>query len=244
MPERHRGPHQQDAKCFGEAQLGRLKTAADELAWLLSRGYSMGASNELVGDHHQLTSRQRLAIARVVCEEEQVEERQAKQVPLSLLKEKTVVIDGFNLLITIETALGGGAIFNCMDGCCRDLSAVYGSYKIVAETREAITLIGRTLEKGSPRKVVWLFDRPVSNSGRVAEAVREAGEEHNWPFEAETTDSTDALLSRSSDIVISCDSAILERAQNWCNLACETITQQIPGAWMIDLTGRLQSAKE
>lgn len=236
MPERHRGPHPQDTKCFGEEQLGRLKTAAGELAWLLSRGYSMGASNELVGDHHQLTSRQRLAIARVVCEEEQVEERQARQVAVSDLKEKVVVIDGFNLLITIETALGGGAIFNCMDGCCRDLSAVYGSYRIVAETRQAITLIGRTLEQSLPQKVVWLFDRPVSNSGRVAEAVREAGKEHNWPFEAETTDSTDALLSQSSDIVISCDSAILERAQSWCNLACIVISRQIPGAWTVDLT--------
>ncbi|WP_345976350.1 DUF434 domain-containing protein [Sulfurimonas sp. HSL3-7] len=244
MPERHRGPHPQDAKCFGEVQLARLKTAAGELAWLLSRGYSMGASNELVGDHHQLTSRQRLAIARVVCAEEQVEERQAKQVPLSLLKEKTVIIDGFNLLITIETALGGGAIFNCLDGCCRDLSAVYGSYKIVAETRQAITLIGRTLEQSSPQKVVWLFDRPVSNSGRVAEVVRELGEEHNWPFEAETTDSTDALLSRSSDVVISCDSAILEQAKSWCNLACETITRQIPEAWTIDLTGKQHRGPE
>ncbi len=235
MPERHRGPHPQDAKCFGEEQLGRLKTAASELAWLLSRGYAMGASCELVGDHHQLTSRQRLAIARFVCAEEQIEKRQAKQVPLSLLKEKTVVIDGFNLLITIETALGGGAIFNCLDGCCRDLSAVYGAYKIVAETRQAIELIGRTLEQALPQKVVWLFDRPVSNSGRVAEAVREAGREHNWPFEAETTDSTDALLNQSRDIVISCDSAILERAEKWCNLACATITQQIPDAWIIDL---------
>jgi hypothetical protein len=236
MPERHRGPHPQDTKCFSEEQLGRLKTAAGELAWLLSRGYSMGASNELVGDHHQLTSRQRLAIARVVCEEEQVEERQAKQVVVSDLKDKVVVIDGFNLLITIETALGGGAIFNCLDGCCRDLSAVYGSYKIVEETRQAITLIGRTLEQSLPQKVVWLFDRPVSNSGRIAEMVREAGKEHNWPFEAETTDSTDALLSQSSDIVISCDSAILERAQSWCNLACIVISRQIPGAWTVDLT--------
>ena len=244
MPERHRGPHPQDAKCFGKEQLERLKTAADELAWLLSRGYSMGASNELVGDHHQLTSRQRLAIARVVCAKEEVEERQAKQVPLSLLKEKTVIIDGFNLLITIETALGGGAIFNCMDGCCRDLSAVYGSYKIMAETRQALTLIGRTLERSSPQKVVWLFDRPVSNSGRIAEMVREVGKEHNWPFEAETSDSTDALLSRSSAIVISCDSAILERAKSWCNLACETITQQIPGVWTIDLTDRLQRDRD
>lgn len=235
MPERHRGANPQDTKCFAEEQLGRLKTAVVELSWLLSRGYAMGASCDLVGDHHQLTSRQRLAIARVVCAEEQTIKRQAKRLPLTALKEKTLVIDGFNLLITIETALGGGVIFSCADGCCRDLSSVYGSYKIVAETREAIELIGKTLEQVSPQKVLWLFDRPVSNSGRVAGLVREIAAEYNWSFEAELTDRTDSLLSRSSHVVVSCDSAILERAGSWCNLACETIREQIPDAWFVEL---------
>ena len=236
MPERHRGANPQDAKCFAAEQLGRLRTAVSELSWLLSRGYAMGASCDLVGDRYQLTSRQRMAIARVVCADEQIVQRQEKRLPLAALKEQTLVIDGFNLLITIETALGGGVIFKGSDGCCRDLSAVYGSYKIVAETRSAIELIGKTLEQVSPEKVLWLFDRPVSNSGRVAGLVRDIAEERNWPFEAELTDQTDSLISKSEQIVVSCDSAILEGTRNWCNLACETIAQQIPDAWTVDLT--------
>lgn len=238
MPERHRGASPQDAKYFAAAQLGILRTAVVELSWLLSRGYTMGASCDLVGDRYQLTSRQRLAIARVSCTEEQVTKRQASCLPPAALKGQTLLIDGFNLLITIETALGGGAIFSCADGCCRDLSSVYGSYKIVAETGPAIEQIGRTLEKASPKKAIWLFDRPVSNSARVAKTVRDIAAEHHWPFEAELTDSTDSLLSNSSHTVITCDSAILERSGSWCNLACETIAQQIPGAWIVDLTAR------
>ena len=84
--------------------------------------------------------------------------------------------------------------------------------------------------------MIWLFDRPVSNSGRAAGLVRKVAQEHNWPFEAELTDGTDALLSKSPHIVITCDSAILEKAEGWCNLAGETISQQIPEAWTIDLT--------
>jgi hypothetical protein len=236
MSERHRGANPQDAGCFAEEQLGKLKTAVVELSWLLSHGYAMNASCTLVGDRYQLTTRQREALARVVCSEEQIVLRQEKRLPLTALKDKTLVIDGFNLLITIETALGGGVIFNGLDGCCRDLSTVYGSYKIVAESRRAIELIGKTLEQASPAKVLWLFDRPVSNSGRVAGLVREVAQEHNWPFEAELTDRTDSLLSKSAHVVITCDSAILERAESWCNLACETITQQIPDAWIVDLT--------
>lgn len=235
MPERHRGAHPQDAKCFADDQLERLRRAAGELTWLLSRGYAMGASSDLVGDHHQLTSRQRLAVARVICADDEVQKRRQKALPLSALRGKHLLIDGFNLLITIETALGGGVLFASRDGCCRDLSSVYGSYKIVAETARAIELIGSTLAQASPAEVRWLFDRPVSNSARVAALVREIAAERQWPFEAALTDRTDALLSRSPDVVISCDSAILERAAQWCSLACIIVSEQIPDAWIVDL---------
>lgn len=235
LSKRHRGANPQDIKCFASKQLEKLKTAVYELSWLLSRGYAIHASNELVGDHHQLTSRQRMAIMRVVCADEQITKRQAKCLSISDLKDQTVVIDGFNLLITIETALGGGVIFSCTDGCYRDLSSVYGSYKIVAETRTAIEYIGKTLEQGSPKKVIWFFDRPVSNSGRIAKLVCKIASEYNWPFEAEVTDSTDSLISKSAHTIVSCDSAILERTKSWCNLASTTVTQQIPDAWVVDL---------
>jgi len=81
-------------------QLDKLGTALNELSWLLNRGYKIGASNELVGNHHQLTSRQRMAIARIACTDEQIIKRKAKCLPIGKLKDKTVVIDGFNLLIT------------------------------------------------------------------------------------------------------------------------------------------------
>jgi len=236
MPERHRGANPQDSKNFTADQLNKLKIAVDELSWLLSHNYAMSVSCCLVGDHYQLTSRQRMAITHVACANKQTARLQAKQLTVSALKNQIVIIDGFNLLITIETALGGGIILNCSDGCYRDLSAVYGSYKIVAETRPAIEQIGKTLEQVFPERVIWLFDRPVSNSGRLAGVVREVAEENNWPFTAELTDSTDSLLAKSTYPIVTCDSAILERTGRWCNLARAIITQQIPDAWVIDLT--------
>ena len=235
LTKRHRGANPKDSKCFDTEQLDKLKTALNELSWLLNHGYAINTSSELVGNRYQLTARQRMAIVRIVCTDEHITKRKAKCLPLSELKDKTVLIDGFNLLITIEAALGGGVIFNCSDGCYRDLSAVYGSYKIVAETRAAIEYIGKTLEQGAPKKVVWLFDKPVSNSGRVAGVVREIAAEYNWPFEAELTDSTDSLLSKSRHTIVTCDSAILEKTKSWSNLASITITQQIPDTWIIDL---------
>ena len=50
-------------------------------------------------------------------------------------------IDGFNLLILIESALAGGIILIGRDGCCRDLAGLHGTYRDVAETRTAAELI-------------------------------------------------------------------------------------------------------
>lgn len=238
MPAGHRSTHPKDTEYFAPVKLAKLATAVYELSWLLGRGYTLKSASVLVGDHHQLTTRQRLAIGRVACSDEKSADRQSKHVGLEALRGSEIIIDGFNFIITIETALGGGAIFDCLDGCYRDLSSVYGNYKLVEETAPAIELIGDMLARHGPAQVHWLFDKPVSNSGRLAELVRQLGVEHNWPFTAETTERTDSLLTHSRHIVISCDSAILDRTSLWCNLAREVIIRSVPDAWVIKLMDR------
>lgn len=235
MPLRHRGTHPKDSEYFAKSQLPKLATAVKELSWLLGRGYSMKAASTLVGDHHQLSMRQRLAVGRIVCADRQIAARRSQCVSLEVLKGREIIIDGFNLIITVETALGGGAIFDCLDGCYRDLSSVYGSYRVVEETLPAIELIGDFLADHHPKQIHWLFDKPVSNSGRLAEMVQHLGDTHNWPFTAETTEHTDTLLAHSKHIVISCDSIILDHTTHWCNLAREVITRRVPDAWVVSL---------
>ncbi len=235
MSIRHRGTHPKDTEIFAPERLAKLATAVSELSWLLGRGYSLKAASVLVGDHHQLSTRQRHAVGRVACADSQIGVRQSKLVDPDALEGSEIVIDGFNLIITIETALGGGAVFSCRDGCYRDLSSVYGNYKLVEESIPAIEHIGRLLSDAKPKHVHWLFDQPVSNSGRIASLVRSLSEEHGWSFSAETTEHTDALLSQSGQIVVSCDSAILDRCERWSNLAREVITRRIPETWIIDL---------
>ena len=237
MPSHHRGVHPKDTEYFAKSQLPKLATAVEELSWLLGRGYSMKAALTLVGDHHQLSTRQRLAVGRIACADSKIEARRLKRVGLEAIKGREILIDGFNLIITIETALGGGAVFDCLDGCYRDLSSVYGSYRPVEETLPAIELIGNLLAEYQPKQVHWLFDRPVSNSGRLAGMVQQVGNAHSWPFSTETIDRTDALLTESKHIVVSCDSAILDRTAQWCNLAREVITNSVPDAWIVDVKG-------
>ena len=49
-----------------------------------------------------------------------------------------LVIDGFNILTTIEAALGGAVVIVCRDTTCRDIAGIHGGYRRVAETEPAL----------------------------------------------------------------------------------------------------------
>lgn len=231
---RHRGAHPADPELFGPDQLLKLRVAVSELGWLLSRGYNMTSSLKLVGDHHGLRERQRLAVSRCACAEEDRQRRIEHRVPVEDLRNEPVIVDGFNLIITIEAALSGGPLLIGVDGCIRDLSSVHGSYRSVEETDRAISLIGVAFENLSPTSVLWLLDRPVSNSGRLAAKITDLASRNTWPWTVEVVFNPDSAIIASSAIAITSDSSILDRVSRWSDLKSHLLTQ-ISNTWLLDL---------
>src|SRR5215467_3121110 len=232
---RHRGAHPADLKLFGPKNQQILRQAVCDLSWLLSRGYAATASLKLVGDHFALKERQRLAVARAACSDRQRESRERIRLPLESINGQDLLIDGFNIIITTEAALSGGVLIRCRDGCLRDMSSVHGSYRSVAETEEAIRLIGEILLGAEPASVLWLLDRPVSNSGRLAQRIREMAAEHNWPWGVEVVMNPDKVLRSSDQTVVTSDSNVLDGVKGWINLGEILVTQRLPDTWIIDL---------
>ncbi len=231
----HRGAHPEDRRLFAPERLGALRQATDDLGWLLSRGYALPSSLKLVGDRYALQERQRTAITRAVCSEQARTQRTQRLLNWDGLRNEDAAIDGFNLLITLEAALGGGLILQCRDGCLRDLASMHGSYKSVMETSTALELIGQELAQVVPRSVLWLLDSPVSNSGRLAGKIRELAAERGWAWEVEVVIDPDPLLKVSERIVISSDSVILDSAARWVNAARHIVETRTPDAWQIEL---------
>lgn len=229
---KHRGPHPEDEQLFAPSAWPGLKAAVTELSWLLSRGYPRKSALKLVGDHHQLRERQRIAVSRCTCSEQERVERQSRQ---HTVLEGPLWIDGFNLLTTLEAALAGGFILAAQDGCYRDMASLHGTYRRVHETGAAVALAGRVL---GPVEAHWLFDQPVSNSGRLASLVREQGVEHGWPWTVELVPDPDPILADCPALVASADSAILDRAPGWFNLARAIIEAHLPGARVLPLDAR------
>ena len=232
---RHRGAHPADAELFAPDQLPKLRRSIGELCWLLTRGYNMTSALKLVGDRHGLRERQRLAVSRCACSDQDRQRRKDHCVSLEQLRNRQVIVDGFNLIITVEAALSGGALLIGVDGCIRDLSSVHGSYRSVEETDRAIAMIGDTLQKLTPASVLWLLDRPVSNSGRLAAKIAGLAAHNNWPWTVEVVFNPDSALIASPAVAITSDSSILDQAERWADLKSHLLAHEIPDAWTIDL---------
>jgi hypothetical protein len=232
----HRGAHPADGELFDGSKLAPLRLATSELSWLLSRGYAIKSSLKIVGDRHGLTDRQRLAISRAACSDEQKERREKTCLPFEAIRDERLMIDGFNLIITVEAALGGGVLLICRDGALRDLSGVHGSYRSVEETETAISFIGEMIQTVNPESAKWLFDKPISNSGRLAQRVGEMASGRGWPWHVEVVTNPDPIIISSSEIAITSDSIILDGAARWVNLAHHLVRERLAQAWIIDLS--------
>lgn len=237
MPDRraHRGPHPRDPELFGRDREPVLREAVDHLSWLLTRGYAEPSSLKLVGDRFALTDRQRLAVRRCSCADQQLEARRASEIPSDALAGARVEIDGFNLLTTIEAALSDGVLLRGRDGCLRDMASMHGSYRKVAETVPALELIGEMLDGCGISTAQWWLDRPVSNSGRLRTIMGKIAEERGWDWAIELNVDPDRVLAESREIVVTADSMILDRCGRWCSLARAVVESRIDGAWILDL---------
>ena len=207
------------ARVFTPEVYPRLLEATEDLSWMLSRGYTTTASLKMVGDRYKLNKTLREAVKRSGCSLRSHQLRGARRVDEIALRGSAVWIDGFNLLITIERALRGDPVLICQDGVIRDIAGVHGTYRRGRHTLTAFELMYLTLEALGVSQVKWFFDRPVSNSGRVAELARGFGD-------AEVVNDPDQDLINAPDdvIVISGDGLILERCTGWYNLGRVALT--------------------
>ncbi len=227
-----------------------LRLAVADLSWLLSRGYGWKSSLKLVGDRYDLNDRQRIAVMRSSCSDDSLAGRRSREVGSETLTGRNLLIDGYNVLTTMEALLAGGVLLRGRDGCVRDMTSMHGSYRKVAETESAIDRIGRYLVKLGLNRSVWLLDSPVSNSGRLKGMLKDHASDAGWAWSVYVVIDPDSILISSgsgsnlssllpadiSDVegdgqcgeclVASADSVVLDGCGRWFNLASELIKSE------------------
>ncbi|MCH2083467.1 MAG: DUF434 domain-containing protein [Saprospiraceae bacterium] len=237
MPDKrkHRGQHPQDASLFAEKQLPNLRIAVEDFSYLLTKGYAPNASLKLVGDRFRLKERQRMAVRRCGCDAMTAKTIAAKECSKEAVNRQSIELDGFNVLIIVESALSGGLILKGYDHCYKDLASIHSTYKKVLETEKAIEIIGNGLEALEITEVSWFLDRPVSNSGRLKQILLAYAEKHSLDWEVHLVFNPDKTLIERQNLVASSDSIVVRESKNWFNLTGFLIDNYIKNAQIIDL---------
>lgn len=218
-----------DDLLFGRGWLPALRGAVGDLCWLLSGGYSERAALKLVGDHHGLDARQRKAVASCSCSDAALHGRQARRLPsVAAAAGRTVLVDGLNCLITVQTALSGGLVLRGRDGCHRDLAGVHGAFRVGRWTRAAM---GALAEQLGDHPVRWYLDRPVSGSGELRRLLLQGA--GGRPWEVELHPDPDQVLA-AGEPVATADSGVLDRCGQWIDLVGLAMAG-LPTAWVVDL---------
>jgi hypothetical protein len=212
-----RGAHPDDASLFAPAERPTLRAAVRDLSWLRTRGYGDTAAQALVGDRYRLSRRQRNAVGRSACGDAVAAHRRVRRRRLPQLAGQWLEVDGFNVLITVEGALGGAYSFVGRDGAVRDVSPVQGTYRPVADTERAIRAVGAVARRHGLAGVGWWLDDHVSNVGRLrARLEAERPEGLGWTIRVQ--DRVDEALIDSDRAVATSDSEVLDAVRRWCAL--------------------------
>ncbi len=219
MTTRNRGKEGRDDKLFGNvAMQQKIKAALFDFSFLLGRGYAEKSAKALIGNRYRLNDRQIKAVAGMSASTASIQIRAKKSRASDTLNNQTVYIDGFNVLIILESILSDAYIFRGLDNAYRDLSSVHGSYKRVTQTYEALHLVGDYLNSLNIKQAIWVFDQPVSNSGRLKTILQTIAQEKAYNWTVLLDYNPDKYLVEHQGICISSDAWILEHCQSWFNL--------------------------
>jgi hypothetical protein len=195
----------------------KLEAANKDFRYLLNQGYPRKGALKFIGDHYLLEELTRNYLYRTVFSKDQAESRRIKLVPLADIKNKIVFIDGYNVLITLESICSreNGLIVKGDDGVIRDVKAVFGKYKGNKMTKSVLNSVISLLKLYHPLAVRVFYDRPVSFSGELTKLTQEIMEMHDVQGTVETSENVDfqlVHLSRDVDgIVATSDGVIMDK---------------------------------
>jgi len=214
-------------------KIQQFHEAAIDFRYLLNRAYPRKASLELVGNHYQLTFDERHLLHRGVFSEGDARKRLRKKVSLQKVSGEELAIDGYNVIITIEAALSGRPLILGDDGFLRDISGLSNNFRRTRRTEESLRLIYALLKERKPRRTIFLFDAPISKSGKLAGEVRRHLQEMNIPGDSEAVRVPEEILIGFPGIVATSDTAIIDQSARIVDLAGLLIRQRIPSVHIL-----------
>jgi hypothetical protein len=192
--------------------------AVTDIRYLLERGYPKKGAITYVCNHYRLDVTIRHIITRVVHSHEKALNRRAKTVSCDKMAGNEVWIDGYNVLIGVESALKGEPIYLCDDMFIRDIRGIFRNYQCSTLTGRALEEILRVLAICAPAKVEFLFDSQISKSGELAQWTANKMNKFELAGCARTSKHVDFELKNCNKMVATSDGSIIDAVREVVNI--------------------------
>jgi hypothetical protein len=186
-----------------------LKEAYKDYKYLLNRGYSRKIALELISSRYFLSKLQRLILYRCIHSDYEISYIRNK-----ISTGNDIIIDGFNIAITLINILDNDNAFLCDDGFIRDLGL--GKKK---EDERILDILILVSEYCTWKKYTFeiILDSQISNSGKIAEKLRQKN------IMVKTVNKADKEAIISNKIIASNDFVILMNSTKIIDLLGEMI---------------------
>ena len=207
-----------------------LEQAATDFFFLQNRGYPRASALDWVGNRYALTQRERHLLHRGVFAQGDALRRRSKRCRGTDWRQGLLVVDGHNVQITVESAILGRPLLLANDGALRDVAGQSAQFRFTEASEIALDMIFRVMEEFRPERTLFLFDAPMSHSGLLASRYRQRLRALGLAGDARAVPVPEREFPYSECVVSSSDSAVLEQARQWLDLA----------RWALDSAGALQ----
>jgi hypothetical protein len=203
--------------------------AIADLLWLLDGRYPKKPALELVGNRNMLGRDERMILYRGVFDSASNAERLKKRCRSAEVGAGELIIDGHNVLITLESYLSGKRVFRSLDGFVRDTAGLYGSYTFGDLAKRSVELLVSHLGAENPSPEVRVFlDYPVSRSGELASFMRGVLSMRGIRGDVRAVRSPDAEIIRTLEAspataVATSDTVILDRSARCVDIPGEIV---------------------
>lgn len=189
-----------------------FEQALADYFYLIDKNYPEKGALKLVGDRYRLIREFRTILYRGVSSKANSMQRARRLVNIP---ENKLIIDGYNVLLTLLNYRLGHFVFICTDSICRDAGALFG--KIPRERFFTDCLVMLIEYLCNFRKVHYeiYLDSPVTFSIEHKNQMEELMNYHKLQGNVNVVRSADTALEKYSDgILATSDSAIIDHCPN------------------------------
>ncbi|MCL7415642.1 MAG: DUF434 domain-containing protein [ANME-2 cluster archaeon] len=199
--------------------------AVCDIRYLLERGYPRASAITYVCNHYRLDINTRHVFGRVIYTEAIAQARKDRNIECHELAGKEMWVDGYNVLIGVESALKGEPVYLCDDGFLRDTRGVFRNFQCSGVTVRALEYIFGQFANCAPGMVEILFDSQISKSGELAKWVDDRMEKAGLMGSARTSKHVDFDLKHCGKIVATSDGAIIDAVDKVANIQARVLEE-------------------